>query len=163
MPRTRVSTLIDTRVWVLALRAPALPADSPLADAANRAAELASTCIDRDLVLFTPQLVAEIHHVAMSRVRPRPLATAVVDYLSGLLSLRNARLRAATRRDVADALALSTQSGIHIWDYLVVLPWRGRVDRIVSMDPHYRHPHFAQIASLENPLGIWRSEGQPLP
>jgi hypothetical protein len=30
------------------------------------------------------------------------------------------------------------------------------------MDPHYRHAHFTALAAVENPLGIWASEGQPL-
>ena len=139
-----------------------MEASAPLADLARRAAEVVRGAIERDLLLFTPQLVAEIHHVTTSRVRPKPLATLVRDYLRAILSRRNTRFRPATRTHVDQALTLSAESGIHVWDYLVVLPWRGRVDRILTMDPHYRHAHFGAIARVENPLGLWRTEGQPL-
>ena len=36
------------------------------------------------------------------------------------------------------------------------------IDRLVTMDPHYRHPHFAELAPVENPLGLCRHEGKPL-
>jgi len=162
MATTRVSTLIDTRVWVLALRSPAIEPQAPLADLAGRAAVLVRDAIEHELVLFTPQLVAEIHHVATSRLRPRSLGTVVRDYLHAILARRHTRFRPATRSHVDEALSLSAESGVHVWDYLVVLPWRGRIDRVITMDPHYRHAHFGTLARIENPLGLWRTEGQPL-
>ena len=162
MRRTRAWTLIDTRIWVLALRAPLYEAGSHLADLGSRSAEIVREALGRDVVLFSPQLIAEIHHVTTSRARPRLPRAMVRDYLRQILGRRNARYRPVSRARLEEALALAAESGIHIWDYLVALPCRERLDRIVTMDPHYRHPHFSGLARVDNPLGLWASERQPL-
>jgi hypothetical protein len=162
MRRARVWTLIDTRVWVLALRAPLYPAGSGLAELAGRAAALVTTALTAEVVLFTPQLVGEIHHVTTARVRPRMESALVARYLRQVLGRRNVRFRDGGRPRTLAALERSAASGIHVWDYLVVLPWERAIDRIVTMDPHYRHPHFTTLARVENPLGLWRTEGEPL-
>ena len=162
MPRARVWTLIDTRVWVLALRAPLYRADSGLADLAGRAAAIVMSALLADVVLFTPQLVGEVHHVTTSRVRPRMEGALVAGYLRQVFGRRNVRFRKGGRRQTLAAVERSALSGIHVWDYLVALPWEGEIDRIVTMDPHYRHAHFTALARVENPLGLWRTEGEPL-
>ena len=162
MRRTRAWILIDTRIWVLALRAPLYEAGSRLAHLGSRSAEIVRDALARDVLLFSPQLVAEIHHVTTSRTRPRLPGAMARDYLWQILSRRNARYRPISRARLEEALALAAESGIHIWDYLVALPCKERLDRIVTMDPHYRHPHFGRLARVDNPLGLWASEGQPL-
>jgi hypothetical protein len=162
MPRTPAWTLIDTRLWVLALRAPVYLPGSHLGELGGRAADIVRSALREDVVLFSPQLVAEVHHVATSRVRPRLVGVAIGKYLQQVLGRRNARFRTLSRPLLEEALSRTAESGIHVWDYLVVLPWKGRVDRILTMDPHYRHAHFTALAAVENPLGIWASEGQPL-
>ena len=55
----------------------------------------------------------------------------------------------------------SSESGIHVYDYLVVYPVGGLVDRIYSADRHLLHRHFTSIAPVENPLKPWSLvEGQ---
>jgi hypothetical protein len=154
--------LVDTRIWVLALRAPVAEPGSRLAALGERARRFVVRERETATLLFTPQLVAEIHHVLTSRGANRLPATVARDYLLELLSSRRSRLRTLPRRGLIRALNLSAESGIHVWDYLVALPWEGEIDRLVTMDPHYRHPHFAELAPVENPLGLWRHEGQAL-
>lgn len=154
--------LIDTRVWALALRAGVAPPGSALADLGERARRVVNRLRGDATVLFTPQLVAEIQHVATSRGAHRLPAQLAADYLVQLLADRRSRFRPASRRHVTQALALSVESGIHVWDYLVALPWMGDMDRLITMDPHYRHAHFSARCAVENPLGLWRHEGQPL-
>ena len=108
------------------------------------------------------KLAGEIHHVLTSRGTQRFPPALARDYLLQLLSSRRSRFRTLSRRNLLQALDLSAESGIHIWDYLATLPWQGEVDRLVTMDPHYRHEHFAAVGPVENPLGLWRHEGQPL-
>jgi hypothetical protein len=154
--------LVDTRIWVLALRAPLAEPGSALADLGERARRVVEEVRARDIVLLTPQLLAEIHHVATGRGAHRLPAADARRYLLQLLADRRSRFRALSRARFARALSLSAESGIHIWDYLVVLPWDGELDRILTMDPHFRHRHFASFGRIENPLGLWRHEGQPL-
>jgi predicted nucleic acid-binding protein len=154
--------LIDTRIWVLALRAPVAPAGSSLARLGERARELVVRLREEATILFTPQLVGEIRHVLTSRGSARLPAAVARDYLHQLLADRRSRFRTLSRRQLQLALDLSAESGVHLWDYLVVLPWQGQIDRLLTMDPHYRHPHFREVGPVENPLGLWRHEGQPL-
>jgi hypothetical protein len=135
---------------------------SPLAVLGERARQFVLRERETGTMLFTSQLVAEIHHVLISRGAHRLPATVARDYLLELLGSRRSRLRTLSRRGLTRALNLSAESGIHVWDYLVALPWEGEIDRLVTMDPHYRHPHFSELAPVENPLGLWRHEGQPL-
>lgn len=158
----RTRTLIDTRVWVLALRAGVAAPGSALAQLGERARNAVAEVRRTSIVLFTPQLVGEIHHVATSRGAHRLPADTARLYLSQLLAARRSRFRALSRRHILRGLDLAAESRIHIWDYLVVLPWEGEIDRLVTMDPHYRHPHFAGMCRIENPLGLWRHEGQAL-
>jgi hypothetical protein len=154
--------LIDTRIWVLALRAPVAAPGSALAALGERARELVVGVRREATTLFTPQLVGEIHHVLTSRGENRLPATTARDYLLEILASRRSRYRTLGRDQLRRALGLSAESGVHVWDYLVALPWAGEIDRLLTMDPHYRHPHFATIGRVENPLGLWRHEGQPL-
>jgi hypothetical protein len=147
---------------VLALRAPLYPAGSGLADLAGRAAGIVESALAADVVLFTPQLVGEVHHVTTARVRPRMESSLVARYLRQVLGRRNVRFRDGGRLRTLAAIERSAASGVHVWDYLVALPWEGEIDRIVTMDPHYRHAHFTGLARVENPLGLWRTEGEPL-
>ena len=56
---------------------------------------------------------------------------------------------------VLDAFQKSLVSSIHIYDYLVVFPLKGRVDKIYSADEHLFHSDFTSVAEVENPLEDW--------
>jgi hypothetical protein len=56
---------------------------------------------------------------------------------------------------VKEAYMLSTRSNIHIYDYLVVLPFKGEVEEIYSSDQHFQHPDFTSVAKVVNPLEEW--------
>ena len=57
---------------------------------------------------------------------------------------------------VKKAMTLSTQSGIHIWDYLCVLPLYNDVEVLYTCDTHYKDASFQSLGpSIENPIGEW--------
>jgi hypothetical protein len=56
---------------------------------------------------------------------------------------------------VKEAYMLSIRSNIHIYDYLVVLPFKGEVEEIYSSDQHFQNPDFTYIATVINPLENW--------
>ena len=56
---------------------------------------------------------------------------------------------------VMSAVGDSVKSNIHIYDYLVAYPFRGIINRIYSADEHFKHPHFNEIAEVNNPLSPW--------
>jgi hypothetical protein len=104
--------LIDTRIWVLALRAPVAEPGSRLAELGERARKLVLRLREEGTLLFTPQLVAEIRHVLTSRGANRLPSSAARDCLLELLAARRSRLRTLSRRGLTRALNLSAESGI---------------------------------------------------
>lgn len=56
---------------------------------------------------------------------------------------------------VKEAYMLSTRSNIHIYDYLVVLPFKGEAEEIYSSDKHFQHYDFTSVATVINPLDNW--------
>ena len=88
--------------------------------------------------------------------------------------LRKGNLKAEIRKDVFDSFKTSKYqlleitieqtefcfqkslaSGIHIYDYLTVLPLRGIITEIFSADDHFQHKDFKKIAKVTNPLSPW--------
>lgn len=56
---------------------------------------------------------------------------------------------------VKKALKDSSKSNIHVYDYLVVYPLIGIVDKIYSADSHLMHEDFQKVAEIINPLKPW--------
>jgi hypothetical protein len=63
--------------------------------------------------------------------------------------------KAITYEIVKEAYLLSINSNIHIYDYLVVLPFKGGGEVVYSSDPHFQHSDFTSIAKVINPLENW--------
>jgi len=57
--------------------------------------------------------------------------------------------------DIEVCFKQSLHSGIHIYDYLVVLPLKGMVSKIYSADNHFQHQDFKEIAEVVNPISPW--------
>ncbi len=151
-------TLIDTRIWVLALKRAVYPEGSPERDLGEKAQALVRrVSVEADL-RFSPQLVAEIYAVSVGRGR-RLRPGVVTRYLETVLAVSRVRFEGITPEQVRWAMASSREAGVHIWDFLVVAPFRHRLDRLLTMDPHFRHPAFADCGRVDNPLGVWKVEG----
>ncbi len=60
------------------------------------------------------------------------------------------------KRHYREALRLSSISGIHIWDYLCIIPLKDMVDVAYTNDKHLLHPTIRSLVpSIENPVGKW--------
>jgi len=54
------------------------------------------------------------------------------------------------------AARLSAESGIHIWDFLCIVPIIDYIDIAYTIDPHFQHKVFKKLGiKMENPLGKW--------
>lgn len=151
--------LIDTRIWVLALKLPLFKEtdfDYPLSIKARE-------CVDENLknngILISSQLASEIYSVLTTRGRKLPSAQAA-KLVKDILERENVTYKVISIEVFKRAMDLSAESGIHIWDFLVVLPFEGEIDLIYTMDPHFRDKSLNQIAKIENPIGVWKKEGQ---
>jgi predicted nucleic acid-binding protein len=63
--------------------------------------------------------------------------------------------RVISYETVMEAYMLSVRSNIHIYDYLVVLPFKEEVEEMYSADKHFQHSDFTSIANVINPLTGW--------
>lgn len=152
-------TLIDTRIWALALKVAYMTKSDPDYSLADRAKSLVVDTLKKDRVLVSAQLMGEIYHVATRRGIRLP-SDDVVTYLNNLLEKDNVLFDITGEETVKKAIELSSKYNVHVWDFLVVLPFETAVDIIYTMDPHFQNPYFQKIAKLENPLGVWKVEGQ---
>ncbi len=151
--------LIDTRIWSLALKSAYFTKGTPEYELGIIADELVDTTLGNDKILMSSQLVAEIYHVTTSRGIKIPKED-VQTTLNNLLRSNHVNYKEITTEVISEAIKLSIESGIHIWDFLVILPFRGKIDKIYTMDPHFRDCKDLRLAPVENPLGIWKVEGE---
>jgi predicted nucleic acid-binding protein len=153
--------LIDTRIWALGLKYPFIIPEDEDYKLAEKAHHLISIKLKgkRERVFISSQLAAEIFHVLTKRGRRLP-ETQAKSLLTEILLLENVSYRHIEKEVFLAAMGESSKSGIHIWDYLVFLPFKGEVRTIYTMDPHFNDKSFRDHTGIENPFGIWRSEGQ---
>lgn len=151
---------VDTELWVYALKRPdprrvpprELPGARRLHEAADR---FLAECRDRDRIHTTLHQVSELYHALAFRGRRLPPAWArefCVEFM------RAADLHATEPAHVERALEMSQRSGVHVWDFLCVVPLQGHVERIYTCDRHFLSSEFKELrAPVENPVGHWLS------
>lgn len=145
------TALVDSNLWLHGLTT----ARDPTHAALHRAAEAFLQTLLADpavRIAVTSYQIAEILDLLRKSRYPEP------DRLKLAQRFRSSKFltRDVSSAAVFECFDLSSQSGIHIYDYLVALPLKGVVDRIYSADDHFQHPHFAAIAPVENPVAPWR-------
>jgi len=152
-------TLIDTRILILSFKFPYLSIehkDYPIALQTQSFVE--KIFHNNETILISSQLATEVFHVLVNRGVKIPPAHAN-KYLNALINHKNVEFKTTSKETILRAFELSASSRIHIWDYLVVLPFENNINRIITMDPHFNHPSLSSIAKIENPINIWKSEG----
>jgi predicted nucleic acid-binding protein len=151
--------LIDTRIWVLSIKFPYITEQHKDYDISLRAKTFVEKTIkDKNIILVSNQLVTEIFHVLVNRGIRIPSDHAKT-YVSSIVKHKKTNFKGATKEILLKAIEFSSSSGIHIWDYLVVLPFKNSIDLIVTMDPHFQHPTLNSFASIKNPVDVWKVEG----
>jgi len=156
-----MNVFIDTQLWVYAFKKPVrkgFQSEDEFEEAlqmhekANRIIQ--ESLIEHIIYLTTHQLAEMYHVLAFRGVRmDRRRALTIIERI--LKSSRTVIVE-VKRRHYREALRLSSLSGIHIWDYLCILPLKERVDIAYTNDKHFLHPTIKSLLSkLENPLGKW--------
>lgn len=60
------------------------------------------------------------------------------------------------KRHYKEALRLSSLSGIHVWDYLCIIPLKGLIEVAYTNDRHFLHASIKSlIPKVKNPVGKW--------
>jgi predicted nucleic acid-binding protein len=149
---------IDTEIWSFAQKK---PVESKFTNGYEDALEMHSKSkefllqnIDREILMSYHQ-IAEIYHVLAYRGLRLPISF-VQEYVRNLLQAKNIIKYEVTCEHVEDAIDASKRSGIHIWDFLCVLPVSQGLDIIYTCDQHFLHDEFKGLnVEIINPVGEW--------
>lgn len=156
-----IKIFIDTELWNFAQK---VPDNSKFVNNSDfekafelhkQSSEFIKQKINEDRISMTYHQLCEIYHVLGFRGKRLP-RKFVQTYCFQLLQGRFMDWYHITFTDIEHAITLSKQSGIHIWDYLCVLPLYKEVDILYTCDAHFKHASFQSLGPIiKNPLGNW--------
>jgi predicted nucleic acid-binding protein len=146
---------VDTNIWQYAFCEPQIVGGPELREEARRFLDALLADHSRTIAVSEYQ-VCETLEVMRKLGVPLDTRRSVRDLLRSV----RCRVVRCGIEVVDEAFALSAESGIHIYDYMVALPLRYLVNVIYTADEHFGHAHFQAIARIENPLSWVMVEGR---
>jgi len=157
----KLSIFIDTEIWVFAQKRPD-PSKFP-----NKAEfekweryhkltkEFLIQKSDEYEISMTSHQFCEIFHALAFRGMKLPI-DFVNEFCLQIIRNKFVRWYQINQEHVKKAMKLSTQSGIHIWDYICVLPLYKDVKTLYTCDSHFKDASFQSLGTpIENPIGEW--------
>ena len=156
-----MTIFIDTEIWIFAQKIPDrlnFQDKSEYQNALNlhqKSSEFLKQKIIESEISMTTHQICEIFHALAYRGKKLPKTTAF-EYCNQLLSSRFMHWYQGLNKHVKEAIEISVKSGIHIWDYICVLPLYNDVDILYSCDEHFKHESFQSLGpKVENPFDVW--------
>ena len=156
-----MTIFIDTEIWIFAQKIPDRSNFQEVSeyekafDLHKKSDEFLKNCIVESEISMTNHQLCEIFHALSFRGKKAPTSIAS-KYCNQLLSSKFMHWYQVFDKHVKQALDLSMKSGIHIWDYICVLPLYNEVELLYSCDEHFKHKSFQSLGTkIENPLDIW--------
>ena len=153
--------MIDTEIWSLSVKKPLRDKFSSkegydkAIEIHDKARMLVKNALSNDTIYMSAHQIAEIFHVLAYRGTKLPLQFAK-KYIKSLIDAKEIVKIEVTWTDFLESIRLSSMSGIHIWDFLCVVPIAEYIDRAYSIDKHFQDPIFKELGiHIENPLGYW--------
>ncbi len=152
---------IDTELWIFAQK---IPDPSKFEDKSEfdkaftfheQASEFLRQKIKESAIYMTNHQLCEIFHALAFRGMKLP-RDFVSKYCNQLLTSQFMHWYQVLESHIKQAIVCSVKSGIHIWDYVCVLPLYKDVEIIYSCDEHFKHETFQSLGpKVENPLKEW--------
>ncbi len=156
-----MNIFIDTQVWVYSFKKPRrenFASREEYEEALqmhSRATEFVRDALLNHVTYITTHQLAEIFHALAFR-GVRMDCKQALDIVEKIMKSSRTVLVEVKKRHYREALRLSTLSGIHIWDYLCILPLKELIDVAYTNDKHFLHPTIKSlIPKVENPIGKW--------
>lgn len=141
--------LVDTNIWHFAFVKPREEEFAEVHAMAKDAMEELLTDRGIRIAMSAYQTGEVIEVLRRSGVDLETREGLVKDFSTGKFFVKD-----LTFDTVRSALSDSTESGIHVYDYLVAYPLKGVVERMYSADDHFQHKHF-RYAEVVNPIAPW--------
>lgn len=156
-----MNVFIDTQLWVYAFKKPRRNGfisneeyERAIQIHSKAVRFIHSTLLNNIVYITTHQLAEIFHSLAFRGIK--------MDYRQALNIIEKIAKSTRTvivevkRRHYREALRLSSLSGIHIWDYLCIIPLKGLIDIAYTNDKHFLHPTMKSlIPKVENPVREW--------
>ncbi len=121
----------------------------------NRANEFLRNALLNHIVYLTTHQLAEIFHALAFR-GDRIDVREVLGIIEKIIKSTRTAIVEVKKKHYREALRLSSLSGIHVWDYLCIIPLREVIDVAYTNDKHFLHPTIQRlIPKIENPVGKW--------
>ncbi len=156
-----MTIFIDTEIWIFAQKIPDRSNFQDTSEYDNaldlhlKSNEFLKHKIIENEISMTNHQICEIFHALAFRGKKAPISMAS-RYCNHLLSSKFMHWYQIFDKHVKEAIELSMKSGIHIWDYICVLPLYNDVEILYSCDEHFKHKSFKSLGpKIENPLDIW--------
>lgn len=150
---TRV--FIDTELWNYAIKKPKDNVDSVAKNRYLLASSFLKERFKKDHIYISNHQIAEMFHVFSFRGSRIPIVTTRT-YLENLGNMENITVIEVDALHIKNAMKLSQESGVHIWDFLCILPVLDHVEIIYTCDSHFQSRTFEDFGKpIENPLGDW--------
>lgn len=157
----KMTIFIDTEIWIFAQKIPDLSNFQDISEYDNalnlhqKSSEFLKQKIIESEISMTNHQICEIFHALAFRGK-KASKTIASKYCNQLLSSKFMHWYQIFDKHVKRAVELSMKSGIHIWDYICVLPLYNDVEILYSCDEHFKHKSFKSLGpKIENPLNIW--------
>jgi hypothetical protein len=159
--RDGIMIFIDTQLWIYAQKEPD-PSRFPTKQEYQRMLAIHQQAdaflqqqVKKSVIAMTYHQLAEIYH-NLAFQGQRLDVEFCSQYCSTLLRSKFMRWFLIREPHLQDGLLLSKQSGIHVWDYLCVLPVIQDVDVLYTCDSHFQHETFTSLQRpIHNPIGEW--------
>lgn len=142
--------LVDTNIWHFAMVKPIEKEFLEIHKRANSFLLSALTDESIRMALSSYQVAEVLEVLRRSHVDPNTRMKLLADFKTRKFYVTDLSFSA-----VKEAVKDSSESGIHVYDYLVAYPLKGVVTRIYSADDHFQHSHFVKMAEVVNPLLPW--------
>ena len=156
-----MNIFIDTQLWVYAFKKPQRARFTSREEYEKalqmhiKANKFIQDALINHVIYITTHQLAEIFHaLAFRGVRMDKKETLGI--IEKIMKSSRTVLVEVKKRHYREALRLSSLSGIHVWDYLCIVPLKGIIDVAYTNDEHFLHHTIkGLIPKIDNPVGEW--------
>ena len=152
---------IDTQIWVFAQKKPIKSNFSTINEYKQsikihkQSHDFITEQIRKNQIALTFHQLSEIYHAFAFRGQKIPVDFSE-KYCLSLMNANFCKFYPLEKKHFQDAIFKSKESGIHIWDYLCILPLLSDMEIAYSCDKHFQSHDFKQLLpKIENPIGKW--------
>lgn len=152
---------IDTQIWIFAQKKPKkekfqkISAYNNFLGLHNDAKVFLEQKLQTEDIAITYHQLGEIYHSLAFRGN-KLKREFCLNYCNQLIEAEFVNLYPITSDQVKQCIRISCDTGIHVWDYMCIIPIIHTITEIFSCDTHFQHDSFKEFGkTISNPLNAW--------